>query len=222
MFKTETHLHTSEVSPCGQVSAEEMVRRYFEAGYKTIFVSDHVYTKKFQTFGDIPWSEKIDLYLEGYKKAKAVGDELGMNIILSAEVNFNGCPNDYLLYGIDEDFLKGCPDLLDMGIERFYPYAKERGVTVVQAHPLRNGRCVPTPDFVDGLEVYNSNCRHENFTEKLLEIAKETDKPMTSGSDAHRIEDIALAGVITENEIKTAKDYTDALKGGKLTLLESK
>ena len=38
----------------------------------------------------------------------------------------------------------------------------------------------------------------------------------------HIIEDIALAGVITENEIKTAKDYTDAFKGGKLTLLESK
>ena len=35
MFKTETHLHTSEISPCGKISAKEMVKRYHEAGYKT-------------------------------------------------------------------------------------------------------------------------------------------------------------------------------------------
>ena len=54
MFKTETHLHTSEVSRCGQVSAAEMIELYKEAGYSTVFVSDHFKPHTFKQFGDIP------------------------------------------------------------------------------------------------------------------------------------------------------------------------
>lgn len=42
MFKTETHLHTLEVSICGKVRANKMVELYHDAGYQTICVSDHV------------------------------------------------------------------------------------------------------------------------------------------------------------------------------------
>ncbi len=40
MFKTETHLHVSEVSPCGKVKAIDMVKLYHKAGCKTLFVSE--------------------------------------------------------------------------------------------------------------------------------------------------------------------------------------
>lgn len=41
-FKTEPHLHVSEISPCAKIGAEETIRLYSEAGYKTVFVSDHL------------------------------------------------------------------------------------------------------------------------------------------------------------------------------------
>ena len=44
--------------------------------------------------------------------------------------------------------------------------------------------------------------------------------PMTSGSDSHRIEDLALSGVITEKEIRTAADYVEQLMGGKLKMIK--
>ena len=49
MFRTETHLHTAETSPCGRVSAVELIRQYYDAGYKTVFVSDHFYEKYFES-----------------------------------------------------------------------------------------------------------------------------------------------------------------------------
>ncbi len=42
---------------------------------------------------------------------------------------------------------------------------------------------------------------------------------MTAGSDAHRVEDVALTGVVTEKEICTAQEYVDALLSGELTII---
>ncbi len=45
MYKTETHLHVSEISPCSQIKAADMIKMYHKAGYKTVFVSDHLKQK---------------------------------------------------------------------------------------------------------------------------------------------------------------------------------
>ena len=42
---------------------------------------------------------------------------------------------------------------------------------------------------------------------------------MTSGSDAHRKEDIALSGIETEKEIKNCKDLIEAIKNRKINLI---
>jgi len=135
MYKTETHLHTSEVSPCAHLTAAEMVARYHAAGYQTIIITDHFQNPYFERLGELPWQEKVERFLQGYDNAVLAAKEYGMHVILSAEIRFNDSPNHYLLLGIDRDFLKQRPDVLDMEIETFYPYAKQYGVTVIQAHP---------------------------------------------------------------------------------------
>ena len=220
MFKTETHLHTAETSPCGKVSAAEMVKRYYDAGYKTLFITDHFYAKYFETLGNLSWEEKIEQFFSGYEAAKVVGKSLGMNIIPAAELRLDGSNNDYLLYGADRAFLTNLAKTLDMSIESFYAYAKKHGVTVIQAHPLRDGRCTPTPEFVDGLEAHNGNPRHENFTDKVMELAREYGKLVTGGSDAHRPQDVGSSGIMTEREIRTAKDYIDVLIEGNFTIIK--
>ena len=55
MYKTETHLHTSEVSRCGKVSAAEMISRCKDAGYTTVFVSDHITPAYFKRYGELTW-----------------------------------------------------------------------------------------------------------------------------------------------------------------------
>ena len=219
MYKTETHLHTSEVSRCGKVSAAEMISRCKDAGYTTVFVSDHITPAYFKRYGELTWEEKISRHLRGYRAAKEAGDTLGVCVLLSSELRFEDSVNDYLLYGIDEQFLLECRDIFSMQIEAFIDYAHARGVSVIQAHPMRSGKCTPTPLHVDGMEVYNTNPRHENFTAETLAVAVQHGLLITSGSDAHRPEDVARGGIITDTPITSAAEYIAALRTGKYRCL---
>lgn len=218
-FKTETHLHTSEVSKCGQISAAELVRMYRDAGYSTVFVSDHFQTNTLDTQGDIPWVEKIDNFLSGYLAAKAAGDELGINVILCAEFRLADTPNHFLGYGITRDFLLAYPEMHKLSAVEFSRIAHEAGVFIVHAHPFRDSQRAPMPDLADAIEVYNSNPRHENNTPMAEALAESTALPITAGSDTHRLEDVALSGVITDFEIKCTADYVRALRTGALTII---
>lgn len=219
MFKTETHLHTAETSPCGKIPAAEMVKLYHDAGYKTIFVSDHFEERILDMSGETTWKNKIKNFLSGYYAAKKAGEALGMNILMSAELKREGSHNHYLLYGITEEFLINNPDIFALPIKKFNELAKENGIFIVQAHPHRDDQCTPTPEIVDGLEVHNSNPRHTDYSEKGEECAKKHGLYMSAGSDAHQLADIAGSGVMSENEIKTAKDFIELLKSGKATLI---
>lgn len=218
MFKTETHMHVAEVSTCSKLGAEEMVKLYAEAGYKTLFITDHLQASTFRKRGIEGWKNQIDKFFSGYEVAKAAGDKLSLNIIFAAELCLNHSPHTHLLlYGIDKEFLMDCEGLLDMSFAEISAYAKSHGVTVVQAHPYRDGKSEPiSTEYIDAVEAYNTNPRHENFDEQALAFAKNAGLPITGGSDAHRYEDIALGGVITECEIKTADDYARLLKAGKV------
>lgn len=216
MFKTETHLHLCEVSPCAQLSAEEMIRLYAEAGYHTVFVSDHLKDR----CGDIPTEQKADLFMAGYEAAVRAGEKYGVTVLFAAELQLNESPKHFLLYNIDRAFLMGAMERFDLSIAEFYAYAKTHGVTVVQAHPYRDGLTEPTDaESIDALEAYNSNPRHDNLTPKAVEYAKANGLPMTGGSDAHRTEDVGLGGVITPFPIESAEDYVRALMQGEIEII---
>ena len=106
-----------------------------------------------------------------------------------------------------------------MTLEEFHAHAKAHGVTIVQAHPYRDGHNVPHPEIADGFEVINSNPRHENYDDKIMELAKKHGKLMSAGSDAHRDEDIGGAAMMSDNEIKTVDDYLELLASGKARLM---
>jgi histidinol phosphatase-like PHP family hydrolase len=220
MFKTEPHAHVLEVSPCSKISARELVELYKNAGYDTLFISDHLKWRFFEKLGDISWEEKVDRFFLGYDLAKKSGDELGLTVLLSAELQLNENSNHYLLYGDIKDFVKNNKDFFSLSIKDFYSLAKRNNITVFQAHPYRDGKTLPvSSDCIDGVEVYNSNPRHLDYSEKTEEFAKKNKLPITAGSDTHRLEDVAKSGVLTEKKIESTKDYIDAVLSGKITII---
>ena len=221
MFKTETHLHVSEISPCSHLTAREMIELYANAGYSTVFVSDHLKSRFYDKFPELTLKEKVDEFFYGYDEAKKAGDELGVNVLISAELTYDHSPNHYLLYGFEKSFFYDLPNLFTMPKEEFYRYAKSKGVTVVQAHPYRDGKNTPdSSDIIDAVEAHNSNPRHDNFTEDCFAYASANGLPVTGGSDAHRLEDVARGGVITDVEITTAEQYVELLMAGKLEIIK--
>jgi predicted metal-dependent phosphoesterase TrpH len=218
MFKTETHLHTAEVSACSKIRAKEMIRRYHEAGYSTVFVSDHFQSNTLDSLGDIPWNDKMAIFLSGYYKAKVEGERLGLNVLPAAEFCFSDAPNHYIVYGITKEFLDRYPEIHKLTVKEFSKIAKENNLFVVQAHPYRDGSCFPTAEYIDAVEVYNSNPRHEDHSDLSEKFAQEYNMPVSSGSDAHREEDIACGGIITECEIKSVEDFIAAVKERKVKI----
>ena len=216
MFKTETHLHTAPVSACGKMPPEEMIRRYAEAGYTTVFVSDHFAPYHFDKLGEGTWGEKVDMLCQAYEKAVIEGKKHSMNVLFSPELSL--CGNHYLLYGMDREFLKEHSEFFTLSTKDMYDLVKSHGGYVIQAHPFRDGKCYPTPDGSDGFEVINTNPRHENFDDKCIELVRKTNKPATAGSDAHREEDIARAAMLSDEPILTWEQYIELLLEGKLKL----
>lgn len=211
MHKYDTHVHTSETSPCGIIEAQEVVRLYKDAGYDGIVITDHYYDSFFEKLGEMPWKDKVDIYLQGYCSAFDEGTNIGLTVLLGMEIRFEENPSDYLVYGITEDFLKKYPKLYKLGIKKFRQLIEDEYMLIFQAHPYRRTMVVADPQDIHGVEVFNGNPRHNSHNDKALLYAKENGLMMSSGSDFHQKEDLARGGIIITQEITTSKDLLKAL-----------
>ncbi len=222
-FKTELHAHTCQTSNCAKASAEELVEAYIREGYRTVVITDHLSTHTYfkYDYDNMSWDEKIDVFLLGYKAAlKAANGRI--NVLLGMELRFDipEINNDYLVFGIDESFLRSNGNLINMNIKSFSKLAREKGLMVFQAHPFRDEMTIISPEHLDGIEVHNGCIRH-NSNNDIAEIwADKYKMKKTSGSDFHRIGDEAYGGIITDFEIKTNDDLLKVLNNGEYELIK--
>ena len=224
MFKTEMHLHSAEVSNCGTVDCGTIVRRYIAAGYTTIVLTNHlsIFTYKNKKFdhSDDPWDTKIDFFVDGYKKMvdAAVGR---INILLGVELRSNRDDNDYLLYGVDEAFLRSMPKIMDMKVAEVADAVRSYGGLFFQAHPFRNAMRVTKPEILDGIEVYNGHVGQESRNDIANLWADKFGLKKISGSDFHHHHSVIGCGIATETPITTMKELVEVLKSGNYRLLRS-
>lgn len=207
-YKYELHCHTGCVSRCGRVDPEEIVKLYKQKGYNGIVVTDHYSPMTFKR----NWcpQKEIDFYLSGYRRMKAAaGDDF--TVLLGMELRHYFTANDYLIYGIDENFLYKAGNLMKVWEKDVYELAKSRGYLVYQAHPFRTGirRC--NPDYIDGVEVYNGKTIKAQNNE-AYEWAETNGKLMVSGSDFHTVKNLARGGIVTTEPIKNNDDLLRILK----------
>ena len=216
MYKTEAHLHTRPVSSCAKLTPVEQVRLFKDAGYDTIIISDHFSRGHFKKMGeDFTFEQCVDRLCDAYVEAKAEGDKVGLTVLFSVELSFH--KNHYLLYGVTREMLKLREDIFDIDIDELYAHLKAHGVTIVQAHSHRAGKCIPHPHHVDGFEI-NCCLRKENYNEKTMQVAKEYGLPLTIGSDCHRPEDVGVSATLTEEKIDSIEKYLELMRAGKLIL----
>lgn len=221
LLKYETHCHTSEVSRCAHLPAYDVVRLYKEAGFAGIVITDHLSKWTVEGMEDQPWDTIIDHFMSGFQTAEKAGEEMGITILFAMELAFRSAPEDYLCYGVTEEFLRKTPNILDMDLETFYPIAKEAGITVLQAHPFRRYLKDSDPKFLDGFEGINCNPRHDSRNYLAMELARHNHMIMTSGSDCHEVEDVGRGGILTKKELHTMKDFLTLLTSGNYQLIDT-
>ena len=191
-MKLELHSHTSEISPCGTIPAKELIELYKQKGFDGVVICDHFRESFFKLADD---RENVEAFLKGYRIAKETGEKIGVKVYLGAEIKLTTHPdNEYLLYGIDEEFLFENPRIFELPLEKVHEIVNAYGAVIIQAHPYRNGKCEPYSD-VDGYEIFNGHFCHHNDNQRAYELALETEKLQTSGSDTHWHCDIGNGGV---------------------------
>lgn len=204
----DLHTHTSHSSPCGHMTAEELIEAAIEAGLDGVAVTEH-------------------LVIGGAKIAQEVGrHKYGFPVFCGVEAKAT-IFGDVLVFGCHRDFEPSIPWLVLRRI------VSEAGGVLIPAHPFRrwdrhslwnyledqglslNGRLAKMA-FVQGLtaiEVCNDGCKAEENAE-AADLARVLALPGVGGSDAHIATNVGRAATWFPGEIVTDAELVAALKQG--------
>jgi len=222
-YKIELHAHSAESSRCGSIRAEEVVEKYQKAGYSALVLTDHYYARFFDKISHLNWEKQLQKYLKGYNSASKAAQDLNFRVFLGIEIKFNDDPNEYLVYGLNEDFLLKHPNLHQLSLKEFkilISKQKEK-ILIFQAHPFRPGMAPAAIELLDGLEVYNGNRRHDSQNDRAFSYAAEHKFKMLSGSDFHEYEDLARGGIAADKLPSKISELCLLLKSGSYKLIKN-
>ena len=158
-----------------------------------------------------------------YPKFLEEGDKIGLDVFFGYEAGYAG--TEFLLYGIDKEWMLANPSLRIANVEEQYQLVHENGGMVIHAHPYREEDYIPEirlfPEWVDGVEAVNamhSNTKSHAHNEPEFDIraityAREHKLPMTAGSDIH-FTNLLGGGVAFKRKLTSGKDYVNAILSG--------
>ena len=214
-WKVETHSHTLPVSPCAKLSPEEMVREVKEKGYDAVIVTNH-YAPSFFAEGD--YKTRIHDYFADFERAKAEGEKIGIKVFAAAEIHITAGPEDFLVFGVNEDEFAEMGNLCLLSLPELYQkvHTLPHGI-VLQAHPFRGYCKVQDWHYLDGIEVINNNPRHDSHNDLAMAYAKEHNLLMSSGTVVHEPGDAGYAGVYCP-EFSDIHEFAELIKAGKVEL----
>ena len=231
MYKYETHCHTSPVSKCGKASVKDTVFFYKQYGYDGIFITNHFLDGNINPEARVlPYRDQIDYYFSDYEEAVKIGSDAGIKVFPGVELSYKG--TDFLIYGLDKEWYKDHPEILEMQKTEELPYLMEAGAFVIQAHPYREAHYIDHirlfPRSVHGIEVINSNQAWES-NEMADMYAVQYGFLKTAGSDNHwgsnafeRLKEKGfrpeIACMCSDTEINSVEDYISSVRSGSMKI----
>lgn len=199
----ESHAHTMEGSRCGRLSAGTLIDTLAAHGYGAVVITDH-FEPGLRTN-----AQARDAFLDGWRKAGAAGEEKGVTVLPGMEIRFKDRPEDYLVYGMEEADFATLPDnVCEAGLSEFHVLAREKGWLVYQAHPFRPKQLPANPAFLEGMEVFNGNPRHESQNRMAGKYAMLHNLRTIAGSDIHRPGDVGIVGLLVPRDALTPKGFS--------------
>ena len=210
-YKYDLHVHSLPTSGCADFSPEEVVRTYAEAGFNGIVLTNHMYggPHEYET------KEKFTdgAYIPAYRRAKAEGEKLGLDVILGIEIRFPESVNDFLVFGIDEDDVPKAYDYTFSPYEDFYKGFKNEHNLIIQAHPMRLP-CEPVPqEIVDGYEVFNMHPGHNPRAGLAAQLTYgRDDLYVIGGTDFHHANHQGMCALLCKERIKDSFQLAEVIK----------
>jgi len=210
-YKIELHAHTSPVSRCSAIPPDKLIENLAAKGYDAAVITNHFYADG----AFMKTEDPVSTFLADFYKAKEAGERLGVRVLLGAEYRFTENSNDYLIFGVDEAFLRETVPALSMTYSQFYEEYRRESLFIVQAHPYRNGIIAAEGDHMDGVEAFNLHPGHNSRIAVTARWANENRIPrLTIGSDLHESGYEGLGATRTRILPETEAELVSLLRSG--------
>jgi len=211
-YKIELHAHTNPCSGCSMLSPEEMMKKLKEHNYHAVVITNHF----FYDHGDyLEAEDPIATYLKDFYKCREIGEKEGIKVLLGAEYRFLESNNDYLVLGIDKEFLDKTLHRSDLTIESFYKEFHNEDLLIIHAHPYREncGSSPVNPEFLDGVEIMNMHPGKMSENGLAAKFAKDNNISLvTIGTDLHRAAHAGVSALRTKVLPQNEKELVKILK----------
>ena len=220
-YKVETHLHTSQSSPCSVNTGAELARTCKLEGCCAIVTTDH-FDRGYGIFNkNCSWDEKISLFMKGYEDAKKEGSKIGLDVYFGFEY---GCDwgSHFLVYNFGEEQLRAYPEIFGDGIEKSFRKIRTAGGFIIHAHPFRAaftpkpGRIFP--ELIDAVEIINTGHGTVEENQRALEYAEKYNLVKFGGSDTHGVNHRG-GGMMFARKPNSLDDIIDMAKKGECAIL---
>ncbi len=216
MYRYETHLHTSPVSHCARFTVRQNLEYYKSLGYDGVFITNHFLDGNIGIDKSKPFKEKLDFYFSDVDEAKALSGEIGIKVFCGIEMSHHG--TDFLVYGVDRDWLYAHPELLGMKKSESLPLLAETGALVIQAHPFREAKYIDHirlyPRYVYGAEIVNTSCPESENEMARLYAERYGLAPFAGSDNHHAAERSNLAGLEFTTPLESEEDFVSRFKRG--------
>lgn len=213
-MKIDPHVHSSGISLCSRVTVQEIIDEKKRRGYGGMVLTNHCQNHYYPPEEHKVYIERV---IKEFHRAKAYGDKQNFLVMLGLEVTIlDPAYNDWLLYGVSEEFLRATPCLYQMSQRKLFELCEKWGCLLVQAHPFRNTGWGENA-FMHGAEI---NCSHDYDLVRandVLALAKERGLLVTCGTDFHSLGNTYQGGMLVHADIKTSVDFASYLKTSKYT-----
>lgn len=214
-FKLETHMHTSESSLCGRVSAADQVKQYIEYGYDGIIVTDHFVNGNSAVNRSDTWQKQMKKQFLGYYNALKAAAGTDLKVFLGTEYAYHG--TEFIIVGLSDTWFLENQSIIFTKPEEFLKIFDEKKAGIIQCHPFREAAYIKEfrlyPELVHAVEVFNL-ANEDSWNDKALQYAKEYNKPMTAGSDCHHIGRLG-AGIELDVAPRDERELADIIRSGK-------
>lgn len=219
-YRIELHSHTAPSTDSAKISPEWLIRRYKELGYDAIVLTNKISYERVQYRGR---NRTFDKFVTDFNQAKAIGDEIGIKVLMGMEVTVEESERDFLVYGVDLSTVNTTLDNINGTMENLHSIIAGDNTVILQAHPFRDGETRANLKDIDGIEVFNMRLKKNSRVGTAAKYAYENDvNIIVCGSDAHSEEDhgtvTMLSKTLPEDSFEMARiirsnDYLFEVEG---------
>ena len=205
----DMHVHTSGISKCCLLSAEQLVAALVEDRTDGFVLTNHYAPRHV----DLPFAQWLEKYKNEFYKTKEIAASAGLTALFGIEVTLD-YPRDFLLYGVTPECLSESlhRPFWEYSLPELHDFAHSHGALLIHAHPFRNGSVPADAREIDGVEINCHPLYKTNRKEDISAYARQHGLLLTCGSDYHGDIYKAHCGMWLPDDLKNEKELADCLR----------